>query len=131
MARVCEITINPTPPPQGGMHLDEPRAHVFLDSGGDDEHIEGWYLDTGAMSHMIGRAQAFSDLDHAVQGTVRFSDDSIVSIEGRGIVEFTSKTGESIKLVGVLYIPRLNNSITSLGQLDERGCKVEIEKGLL
>jgi hypothetical protein len=66
-----------------------------------------------------------------VQGTVRFSDDSIVSIEGRGIVEFTSKTGESIKLVGVLYIPRLNNSITSLGQLDERGCKVEIEKGLL
>jgi hypothetical protein len=131
MARVCEITINPTPPPQGGMHLDEPRAHIFLGSGGDDEHIEGWYLDTGAMSHMTGRAQAFSDLDHAVQGTVRFSDDSIVSIEGRGIVEFTSKTGESIKLVGVLYIPRLNNSITPLGQLDERGCKVEIEKGLL
>jgi hypothetical protein len=41
------------------------------------------------------------------------------------------KIGEVIKLAGVLYIPRLKNNIISLDQLDERGCKVEIEKGLL
>jgi hypothetical protein len=44
---------------------------------------------------------------------------------------FTDKTSEQIKLAGVLYIPRLQNSIISLGQLDERGCKVEINKGVL
>jgi hypothetical protein len=31
----------------------------------------------------------------------------------------------------VLYISRLKNNIISLGQLDERGCKVEINKGVL
>jgi hypothetical protein len=80
---------------------------------------------------MIGRAEAFSELDRVIQGTIRFSDGSLVEIEGRGIVEFTGKTGEAVKLSGVLYIPRLKNSIISLGQLDERECKVEIEQGLL
>jgi hypothetical protein len=80
---------------------------------------------------MIGRAEAFSELDRVIQGTIRFSDGSLVEIEGRGIVEFTGKTGEAVKLSGVLYIPRLKNNIISLGQLDERECKVEIKQGLL
>jgi hypothetical protein len=46
-------------------------------------------------------------------------------------VTFTGKIGEQIKLAGVLYVPRLKNSIISLGQLDERGCKVEINNGVL
>jgi hypothetical protein len=36
MAHVCELTLNPVPP-QERFHLDEPRAHVFLGSDGDDE----------------------------------------------------------------------------------------------
>jgi hypothetical protein len=130
-ARVCELTVN-SAPPQGKLHLDEPRGHIFLGSDGDDEQIEGcWYLDTVATSHMIERAVAFLELDRAIQGTICFGDSSLVEIEGRDIVEFTGKIGEVVKLVGVLYIPRLKNNIISLGQLDERGCKVEIEKGLL
>jgi hypothetical protein len=55
MVRLCELTLNPALP-QERLHLDDPRAHVFLGSGGDNEQIEGWYLDTGATSHMTGRA---------------------------------------------------------------------------
>jgi hypothetical protein len=67
MARVRELTINPLlTPPDGGLHHHEPKVHVFLGSDGDDKHMEGWYLDTGAMSHMMGRAEAFSKLDHTV-----------------------------------------------------------------
>jgi hypothetical protein len=62
---------------------------------------------------------------------VRFGDGSVVPIEGRGIVTFLSKTEEKIKIADVLYIPRLKNSIISLGQLDERGCSVQNEKGVL
>jgi hypothetical protein len=130
MAMVSELIVN-SAPPQEKLHLDELRDHVFLGFGGDDEQIEGWYLDTGATSHMTRRAEAFSELDHVIQGTVRFGDGSLVEIEGRDIVEFTGKTGDAVRLVGVLYILRLKNNIISLGQLDERGCKVEIEKGLL
>jgi hypothetical protein len=55
---------------------------------------------------------------------VRFGDGSVVPIEGRRIVTFLGKTGEKIKIADILYIPRLKNSIISLGQLDERGCSV-------
>jgi hypothetical protein len=50
------------------------KAHVFLGSNGDDKYMEGRYLDTGTTSLMTGRAEAFSELYHAVQGTVRFGN---------------------------------------------------------
>jgi hypothetical protein len=130
MAQVCELVTEPASSEQS-LHLHEPTTHVFLGANGDTDQVEGWHLDTGATSHMTGRAAAFSELDHAVQGTVWFDDGFVIPIQGRGIVTFTSKTGEQIKLVGVLYIPRLKNNIIYLGQLDERGCKVEINNGVL
>jgi hypothetical protein len=60
-------------------------THVFLGaSGGSDNNdpLEGWYLDTEASSHKTGRADLFSLLDHAVQGTVHFGDRFVVPIEG-------------------------------------------------
>jgi hypothetical protein len=91
--------------------------------------MEGWYLDTGASSHMTGSAKSLSKLNRAVQGTVRFGDGSVVPIEGHGIVTFLGKTREKIKIVHVLYIPRLRNNIISLGQMDEKGCSMQIHRG--
>jgi hypothetical protein len=62
---------------------------------------------------------------------VWFGDEFVIRIEARGIVTFLGKAGEKIKIVDVLYIPRLKNNIISLGQLDERGCSVRIEAGVL
>jgi hypothetical protein len=63
MARVCELTVNPAPPLEGGLQLQEPEAHVFL---GSDEKLEGWYLNTGPTSHITKRVEAFSKLNHMV-----------------------------------------------------------------
>jgi hypothetical protein len=59
-----------------------------------------------------------------------FGDGSVVPIESRGIETFLGKT-EKIKIADVLYIPRLKNNIISLGQLDERGCSMWIQAGVL
>jgi hypothetical protein len=40
MAQVCMLTVSSAPKHEK-LHLVEPRAHVFLGSGGDDERIEG------------------------------------------------------------------------------------------
>jgi hypothetical protein len=45
MARMCEINVNPVPlPPEGGLHLHETKAHIFLGidaCDGDNERADG------------------------------------------------------------------------------------------
>ena len=79
---------------------------------------------------MTGRHELFTNLDCRARGTVKFGDMSKVEIQGLGSI-FKGKTGKHRVLHGVYYILVLRNSIMSLGQLDEGGSKVEIDKGVL
>ena len=80
---------------------------------------------------MTSRRELFTNLDCKARGTVKFGDESKVEIHGVGSIIFEAKTGEHRVLHGVYYILALRNSIMSLGQLDEGGSKVEIDKGVL
>ncbi|XP_073351834.1 uncharacterized protein [Aegilops tauschii subsp. strangulata] len=99
----------------------------------EDEKRAGnfWYLDTGASNHMSGDRTQFSELSMTVGGTVRFGDGKTVPILGRGTVVFEAKSGEHKILTDVYYIPMLKTNIISLGQLEERGCKIVLEDGYL
>jgi hypothetical protein len=120
----------PTPPPQHVFEIEEQRVFAQLGPTEDREY-KRWGLDTGATNHMIGAWGAFSELDFDICGTVRFDDGSIIEIEGCGTILFTCKSGEHRALTGVYYIPRLTTNILSLGQMDEAGCRVDINAGLL
>jgi hypothetical protein len=114
------------------VHLDETKAQAFLGTRcSDDDHLEGWYLDTGVANHMTGHDNVFSELDRAVQGTAKFRDGSVANICGKGTVIFFGPHGEHKALTGVYWIPRLKNSIISIGQMDEGGACVLIEGGVL
>jgi len=99
--------------------------------GVDDDKIDGWYLNTGAMHHMTGQCEFFSDLDSGVEGAVKFGDASAIEIKGVGSIIFKAKMGEHRLLTSMYYIPALKNYIISVGQLDENGSRVEIEDGML
>lgn len=43
-----------------------------------------WYLDTGCSNHMCGDQSEFSELDESFRDTVKFGDDSKVSVMGKG-----------------------------------------------
>jgi hypothetical protein len=111
--------------------IEEPQAQAYLGKGGDNEWIEGWYLDTGVTNHMTGRCDVFSHLDRAMRGSVKFGDGSVVAIQGCGTVIFSGRNGEHKALDGVYYIPKLRNSIISVGQLDDIRSKIHIEDGAL
>jgi transposase InsO family protein len=114
------------------VHLDETKAQAFLGTScSDDDHLEGWYLDTGVMNHMTGCGNVFSELDRAVQGTVKFGDGSIVNICDKGTIIFSRHHSEHKALTGVYWIPCLKNSIISIGQMDEGGTRVLIEGGVM
>jgi transposase InsO family protein len=80
---------------------------------------------------MTGVRESFTELNTSVRGTVRFGDGSVVAIEGRGSILFEARTGEHQRLDDVYFIPRLTANIVSLGQLDEGGCPVHIDAGVL
>lgn len=88
-------------------------------------------LDMGATNHMSGCNRSFLDIYRRVHGSVRFGDGSEASNKGSGTVIFQGKNGEHTPLTRVYYIPRLTTNIVSVGQLDEGGCNVRINNGVL
>jgi len=107
------------------VHLHEKKVHPSE----SDEAGDVWVLDTGASNHMTGHREALASLDTSVRGTVRFGDGSLVEIEGIGSVVLQSKAKGHKVLTEVYFIPKLKSNIVSLGQLEEGGCKIVIEKG--
>ncbi|CAO2045765.1 unnamed protein product [Urochloa humidicola] len=134
MARVCVLNDDEQDTPRTRMVLDETRAQVHLGEDGDESgrnEKKLWYLDSGASNHMTEEREAFSELDTGVVGTVKFGDGSRVEIRGRGTIVFMCKNGEHRALTDVYFIPKLQSNIISIGQLDERGCQVLIDDGML
>lgn len=80
-----------------------------------DNRGEVWFLDTGAMNHMIGSADGFAELDRSISGKVRFADGSVVEIHGRGTVIFAIDGGDHHAFKDVFFILALKTSIVSLG----------------
>ncbi|XP_039851483.1 uncharacterized protein LOC120709931 [Panicum virgatum] len=145
MARVTSIQISPSPraaqvnvplpltkeQEEGGL-VQLVEAKVLAQLDGDGPAADAlWYLNTGTTNHMSGSRAVFSDLDRNVAGTVRFGDESVVKIEGRGTVLFSCKNGEHRQLNGVYFISRLDTNIISVGQLDEEGHDVHIRHGVM
>ncbi|KAG7583447.1 Zinc finger CCHC-type superfamily [Arabidopsis suecica] len=90
-----------------------------------------WYLDNGASNHMTGILAYFSKLDESVTGKVRFGDDSLIDIKGKGSLVFVANNGERRALHDVYYIPNLRSNIVSLGQATESGCDVRMREDYL
>jgi hypothetical protein len=72
----------------------------------------------GASNHMIGAREVFSNLNGGMVSTVRFSDGSVIRIEGCGTILFSCKNGEHRTLGNVYFIPRVTANVISCGQLD-------------
>jgi hypothetical protein len=105
---------------------------VFADLDEEKERNAGtWVLDTGKTNYMSGCQVAFMKIDMAVLGTMCFGDDSVVRIEGRGIVVFECKNDKSQCFEGVYFIPHLTTNIISVDRLNEIGHKIGIDTGMM
>jgi hypothetical protein len=94
------------------VEIHEEKVFTHLDEE-KERDTRTWVLDTGAMNHMSGCRATFMKIDTMVLGTMHFSDDSVVRIEGSGTVMFVCKNGESRSFDGVYFIPHLMTGSTS------------------
>ena len=63
----------------------------------------------------IGEKKKLLKSSSGIRGTVKFSDGSVVEIEGRGTILFVSKGDEHRKLTDVYFIPRLKANLCEPG----------------
>ncbi|XP_050876427.1 uncharacterized protein LOC127080138 [Lathyrus oleraceus] len=110
------------------MHSDR-NALVTVRDGvqGRDE----WYLDSGCSTHMTGRKDWFVQINQAAKSKVKFTDDTILSVEGVGDVLIGKRNGGHSRIKDVLYIPGIKCNLLSIGQLLERGYKIRFEDKIL
>lgn len=89
-----------------------------------------WYLDTGCNNHMCGDKKAFSELDESFRNTVKFGDNSTVSIMGKGRVTLRTKENSTHIIFHVLFVPDLKTNLLSVGQLQEERYEISIKNGV-
>ena len=89
-----------------------------------------WYLDTGCSNHMCGDKFAFSEFDESFHDTMKFGDNSKVSVMGTAKVTIQTKGKSFRSIANVLFVSDLKTKLLSIGQLQEKGYEVSIKGGV-
>jgi transposase InsO family protein len=88
---------------------------------------ELWFLDSGCSNHMCGKKELFSDFDASFRETVKLGDNSKMLVTGKGNIRMFVNGFVQI-ITNVFYVPGLQNSLLSMGQLAEKGLAILIQK---
>ncbi|KAM7520343.1 hypothetical protein LguiB_019305 [Lonicera macranthoides] len=109
---------------------DEEISLLMVCQTNEETHKSMWYLDTGCSNHMCGDVSAFSDLDKSFRDSVKFGNNSKVSVMGKGRVTIQTKGNSTQTISNVLFVPELKTNLLSVGQLQEKGYEFSIKDGV-
>ncbi|XP_068479007.1 uncharacterized protein [Phaseolus vulgaris] len=126
----CRTNLNRQSAEVSNFAEKEEEVSLLMVCYASEETQNLWYLDTGCSNHMCGDKKAFSELDESFRNTVKFSDNSIVSVMGKGNVTLHAKDNSFHTISNVFYVPDLKTNLLSIGQLQEKGYEISIKNGL-
>ncbi|XP_055632911.1 uncharacterized protein LOC129773335 [Toxorhynchites rutilus septentrionalis] len=90
-----------------------------------------WIIDSGASSHMTSNKDFFDGLKPA-EGKVQLADGRVVAVAaaGNGVIKCTDDSGNinQIRLVHVLYVPKLSASLMSVHTMTTRKAKIQFDE---
>lgn len=96
----------------------EIEEHLLMVCNVNDKfHQNFWYLDTGCSNHMSGGKKMFFELDESFCNTVKFGDNSIISVTGKERVALGTKDNSTCTISNVVYALILKTNLLSMGQL--------------
>jgi len=88
-----------------------------------------WLIDSGCTNHMTADLSLFKDLDKSYMSKVRIGNGEYVKVEGKGAIEVETMSGTKT-LKNVLYVPKINQNLVSVGQLLESGYSIFFNNGV-
>ncbi|KAK2440889.1 putative mitochondrial protein [Trifolium repens] len=97
----------------------------------EEDHHEGWYLDTGCSNHMTSHREWLVNFNDSSKTKIRFADNRTIPAEGVGDVLIKGKKGNQALITGVLYVPEMKTNLLSMGQLLEKGFIMHLENNVM
>ena len=106
---------------------EEEVSFLMVCHANEETQQNMWYLDTGCSNHMCGENKAFSDLDESFRSSVKFGDNSKISVIGKGKVTIQTKGNSTHTIGNVFFVPDLKTNLLSVGQLQKKGYEIFIK----
>ncbi|XP_059069026.1 uncharacterized protein LOC131859382 [Cryptomeria japonica] len=82
------------------------------------------FLDSSCSNHMSCKKEMFATMDDLVKSKLKLGNDQRVSVMGKGSINIRTKQGEEKHISDVYYVPRLQHSLISIGQLAQKGYRI-------
>ncbi|GAU31045.1 hypothetical protein TSUD_214810 [Trifolium subterraneum] len=99
------------------------------DRNNDNSRLEMWFLDSGCSNHMVGRKDWLFDFDDSFREMVKLGDNSKMPVMGKGNLKLC--IGGIIQVITeVYYLPGLQNSLLSIGQLQQKNLTIVVSNDL-
>ncbi|KAL5763276.1 hypothetical protein ACOSP7_019540 [Xanthoceras sorbifolium] len=90
-----------------------------------------WIMDSGASFHMTSRREWFHHYETFSGEPVYSCNDHALKIVGIGTIKLRMYDGTVHTIQEVRHVKGIKKNLLSLRRLDDLGCKVEIEKGIM
>ncbi|KAG6492442.1 hypothetical protein ZIOFF_047405 [Zingiber officinale] len=87
-----------------------------------------WLVDSRYTHHMSYDEKSFTNLDRSFCAKVKIGNSDYIDVEGRGDVVVDGLKGRKL-ISDVLYVPKIDQNLLSVGQLMQKGYKVMFEEG--
>jgi hypothetical protein len=84
-----------------------------------------WYMNSGCSNHMTANLEDFTSLDQSVTSKVKMGDGTVVETHGKGNIKLNSC--EMNNIYNILYVPKLDTNLLSVGQFVEEGYSLVFE----
>ena len=99
----------------------DPENRVLYSSLSNEVSSKAWVIDSGSSRHITGYKEALDSISKKVNGEVTIGDNSTHSVKRIGNCTLKLKSGNSLLLKGVLYIPRIKRNLISVTTLEDDG----------
>ncbi|KAH9652997.1 hypothetical protein KPL70_027263 [Citrus sinensis] len=97
----------------------------------DEDHEGKWVLDSGCSFHMCPFKHHFSEYQEYDGGRVMVGNDAICRVIGIGVIKLKLHDNSILELKQVRHVPDLKRNLISLGMLDQIGCVVKVQQGIM
>ncbi|XP_012448542.1 uncharacterized protein LOC105771679 [Gossypium raimondii] len=90
---------------------------------------DSWLVDSGCTNYMTCDEKLFKDIDRLLKSRVRIGNGEYLEVKGKSTVVIESCARTNL-ILDVLFVPKIDQNLLSVGKLVEKKFKVMFEEGI-